>query len=161
MDLSWPRLGSPISVQWKSLLCRWKKTVWSSNFYSTQCTVLYTVKLSCRTKTKKLYPAFPGWPTYACSYGEFSCRLGDCRQNKVKPHLDGLACFSYEYICIFVELLKEDDILPRRASPPNWTSSPPYEQPLRTKFVTFLVKLPIWLYSVFLLGCFIHSEVVS
>ena len=54
-----------------------------------------------------------------------------------------LADFSYEHIIFLEEFLKEGEISPRQASPPDRASSPPYEQP-RNKQMIFFSKFPLF-----------------
>ena len=49
-------------------------------------------------------------------------------QNQVKSRLGGLDLFSYERIIFLSEFLKEDEISPMWATPPNRPNSLPYEQ---------------------------------
>ena len=90
-------------------------------------------------KTKQSWlkktPALRGWLTCTCSYGKCSSRLGEisAKSSEISPMRAGSLLIWAHYIFIGVSF-KEDEISPRRASPPNLASSPPYEQRQRREF---------------------------
>ena len=61
--------------------------------------IIKNIKRKKKTsENNKTDPNLPGWPSCACSYGNFHLTLVGSRQNQVRSHLGGLAHFSYEQI---------------------------------------------------------------
>ena len=97
--------------------------------------LLFKQHLKNKTKLIKENSIPPCWagPLARVHMENFHLAWVGFPQNQVRSHLGGLARFSHERIIFFYEFLKEGEISPRQASPPNLASSPSYKQPLKKR----------------------------
>ena len=117
-DLAWlgrlARLGEMIFIPysyWIFYLSSIRKFVMSLKkrlFVQVVFTINVDVKPLYRTNVLIFYPAVPGWPTCACSYGKFSSRLGEisAKSSEISPRWAGSLLIWTYYIFIRVSLRK-------------------------------------------------------
>ena len=93
---------------------------------------IYFMCVYCACANNKFYPGWPEWSVHVENLHPAQARS---RQKQARSRLGGLVRLSYDHILFLHGFLRNSEISPRRASPVNRDSPPPYEQPLRINYL--------------------------
>ena len=92
--------GMFYSVQSKSLLCPWKKIVWSNSFHNKQCG-----KANMQNKCSCII--------------QLTSENQSAKSSEISPRRAGQLASHMNALYFYKSFFKEGEISPRRASPPN------------------------------------------